>query len=279
MMRSDNRLRRTTRTGRLVPSRLLVFRTAALAFALAATGSTGCSLVHNFAESLRYSDVWNDAAGKFRYSAMSSKSWHRHKHQFCNEACLDDFCAGYRAGYEDVAGGTNGCTPAFPPREYWGWKYQSAEGQKKVASWFAGYPHGARAAEEEGVGNWSQIQMSSTMQSQYVTAGVFPNKGHAVYPITEPACCPSAGGPTPAGTAPGAPLPSPVAPEAVAPGLPVPGATWPGVPGNTMPGMMPGATVPGAVEIPNAGLIPGGAVQPPGVEAIPAIPGFVEPAR
>src|SRR5688500_6998272 len=138
MMRLDNRVRRTTRTGRPAPSRLLVFRAAALAVVLVASGSTGCSLVHNFSESLRYDDTWNDAAAQFRYRSMSSRNWHRHKHQYCNEACLDDFCAGYRQGYEDVAhGNSNGCTPNFPPREYWGWKYQSAEGQKKVASWFS----------------------------------------------------------------------------------------------------------------------------------------------
>jgi len=31
----------------------------------------------------------------------------------------------------------------------------------------AGYPHGARAAEEDGVSNWSQLQMSPALQSQY----------------------------------------------------------------------------------------------------------------
>lgn len=192
--------------------------------------------MHNFAESFRYSDVWNDAAAKFRTSSMSTKSWHRHKNRFCNEAYLDEFAAGYRQGYEDVARGSNGCTPNFPPREYWGWQYQSAEGQQKVASWFSGYPHGARAAEEEGVGNWSQIQMSSTLQSQYVTAGVLPNRGHAVYPITEAQ-----------GTAIGAPTPA--------------------------------AAVTGAAEVPNAGFVPNGAFQAPPPEAVPAVPGLIEPTR
>ncbi len=58
---------------------------------------------------------------------------------------------------EAVADGSDGCTPSFPPNTYWGWRYQSAEGQAKVAAWFSGYPHGARAAEEDGVGNWTQI--------------------------------------------------------------------------------------------------------------------------
>lgn len=217
MMRSDKTARTTTRKGRVLSSRAKVFQAAALAVALVASCSTGCSLVHNFSESFRYEDTWNDAAGKIRNRSMSTRSWHRHKHQFCNEACLNDFCSGYRQGYEDVASGSsNGCTPNFPPRDYWGWQYQSAEGQKKVSSWFAGYPHGARAAEEEGVGNWSQIQMSSTLQSQFVTAGVLPNQGHAVYPITEVNNAPR-GGPTPVG----APLGS-IAPPADVAGTPVP---------------------------------------------------------
>ncbi len=35
----------------------------------------------------------------------------------------------------EIADGGNGCTPAFPPRQYWGWKYQSAEAKPK-------WPHG-----------------------------------------------------------------------------------------------------------------------------------------
>lgn len=147
--------------------------------------STGCTVFDNIGNAFRYNTAWNDAATKMRHRSQSSKSWHNRKHQYCNEGCLDDFCAGYRQGFEDVAGGGTGCTPNFPPRDYWGWEHQSAEGQRKVSAWFAGYPHGARAAEEEGVGNWSQIQMSSGLQAQYVRTGVLPNQGHAVYPITD----------------------------------------------------------------------------------------------
>ena len=72
-----------------------------------------------------------------------------------------------RDGYEAVAGGKDGCTPALTPQQYWSWQYQNAEGQGKAAAWFAGYPHGARAAEEDGIGNWSQIQTSANIQSEY----------------------------------------------------------------------------------------------------------------
>ncbi|MFO1066212.1 MAG: hypothetical protein U0892_20325 [Pirellulales bacterium] len=143
-------------------------------------------MVSNVGNVFRYDDTWNDAVAGYRNHSYSAKSWHRHKHIYCNEPCLNDFCAGYRQAYEDVANGGNGCTPAFPPREYWGWQYQSAYGQKRVAAWFAGYPHGAKAAEEEGLGSWSQIQMSSGLQTEYVNAGVLPNRGGvAVYPIQD----------------------------------------------------------------------------------------------
>lgn len=177
---------------------------AACLLMLMVSSSTGCTLFDNIGDTFRYNSVWNDAATKMRHRSMSSKSWHARKNRHCNEACLDDFCAGFRQGYEDVAGGGTGCTPNFPPRDYWGWQHQSAEGQKKVSAWFSGYPEGARAAEEEGVGNWSQIQMSSNLQAQYVRTGVLPNRGIAVYPITEPSKSPAnmTGKPSPAEPAP-----------------------------------------------------------------------------
>jgi len=189
------------RAGRAKRSNRLVFQLASVAAVIMASSLTGCNAISNLHESFVYEQSWNESANKMRAKSMSSRSWHTHKNAFCKEAYLHDFAAGYRAGYEDVANGSNGCTPAFPPRHYWSWQYQSAEGQKKVAAWFSGYPHGARAAEEEGVGHWSQIQMSSTMQSQYVTAGVFPNQGHACYPITEGSQPAALGGPTPVGSA------------------------------------------------------------------------------
>jgi hypothetical protein len=82
-----------------------------------------------------------------------------------------------------VADGGDGCTPAFPPREYWGWKYQSHEGQARVAAWFSGFPHGARAAEEDGIGNWYQIQTSSNIQKQYSEHGLLPSEYNGIYPV------------------------------------------------------------------------------------------------
>lgn len=150
----------------------------------ASSVGVGCTSLSNLQESLRYNESWNDWVISQRNAAWSARAWHLRKHHFCREKYLDDFCAGFRAGYMDVASGSNGCTPAFPPQDYWGWKYQSAEGQGRVAAWFAGYPHGARAAEEDGVGHFSQIQMSSGIYNEYDQAGIVEAPTH-LYPMPE----------------------------------------------------------------------------------------------
>jgi hypothetical protein len=154
--------------------------------ALLALGTPGCSVMHNGYTALTSNGSWNDTVVVLRNRSFSAKAWHRRKHHFCNEKHSQDFCNGFRAGYEAVCGGSNGCTPAFPPSEYWSWQYQSAEGQAKTAAWFAGYPHGARAAEEEGTANWNQIQMSAGMQQQFQNAGILKHEG-TIYPIPAPA--------------------------------------------------------------------------------------------
>ncbi len=217
----------------------------AVLIATLTVSSTGCTVFDSVGNSFKYNSVWNDAATSMRHRSLSSKSWHKRKHLHCNESCLDDFCAGYRQAYEDVANGGTGCTPNFPPREYWGWQHQSAEGQKKVSAWFAGYPHGARAAEEDGVGNWSQIQMSSNLQAQYVRAGVLPNRGVAVYPITEPSKAPAAytGKPTPAESAqPPAAMGAHVTPVPMSTGYSSPQASMP------MPTNMPTTSLIGQMD-------------------------------
>lgn len=153
-----------------------------LAAAILLGSLTGCMTVHNGWEALQNNGAWSDTVLVLRNRSFSAKAWHRRKHHFCNQKHSSDFCAGFRAGYEDVAGGGGECTPAFPPQQYWGWEFQSAEGAQRTSAWFAGYPHGARAAEEDGVGNYAQMQMSSALQSQYQQQGAFQHQG-TVYPI------------------------------------------------------------------------------------------------
>lgn len=141
--------------------------------------------MHNGWEALTNNGGWNDTVVVLRNRSFSAKAWHRRKHNFCRERYINDFSAGFRAGYEDVASGGGECTPAFPPQEYWGWDFQSAEGQARTSAWFAGYPHGARAADEDGLGAWQQLPMSSNYQAQYQKSGMFTHQG-ALYPIPDP---------------------------------------------------------------------------------------------
>lgn len=154
--------------------------TASLIVVLAC--SSGCTLVHNASKLCNQNDSWNEAVLVMRNRAWATKAWHKRKQHFCNQSHINDFAAGFRKGYEDVANGSDGCTPATPPQSYWNWQFQSGEGQARTAAWFSGYPHGARAAEEDGVGNYSQMQLSTGLQSEYQQAGILP-KGANVYPI------------------------------------------------------------------------------------------------
>ena len=148
---------------------------------------TGCSAMTGLNNSWKYNGYWNTTMMGQRNRSGASKAWHCRKHHFCNEKYLKEFSAGFRAGYTEVADGGTGCSPAFPPREYWGWKYQSCEGQARVAAWFSGFPHGARAAEEEGVGTWTQIQTSANIQHQYANNGMLNQSAAGMYPIAQSA--------------------------------------------------------------------------------------------
>lgn len=212
-----------------------------LTLALAATSwaGVGCGSYQLAKNSYLYNSGWNDFVAGHRNSGMATKAWHRHKHAFCNEQCLDHFCEGFRAGYLAVAEGSDGCTPPFPPREYWGWEYQNAEGQRQVSSWFSGYPHGVRAAEMDGIGNFAQIQTSYTINNNMSRAGLLgPNQRPGMYPMpatispTEayasehPEMCAAPCSPPPGQSVltPPAPIaPGDVGPHGVYPVLPAPG--------------------------------------------------------
>lgn len=139
-------------------------------------GLSGCAIYQGVSNHIAYSDTCDDFVLSWRNSAWASQAWHVHKNQFVGQHYLRAFGDGYRAGYIDVASGSGGCTPALPPRKYWSWKYQTPEGQAKVAAWFAGYPHGAKAAEEAMAGHFSQIQTSETIKAEYRLGHVPPYK-------------------------------------------------------------------------------------------------------
>lgn len=156
---------------------------ACVMIASALASSTGCTAWTGAQHSWQYNRYWNDGMMAYRQKCMATSAWHSHKHCYANQKYLKDFARGFKAGYMDVASGRDGCTPAFAPREYWGWKYQSREGQARVAAWFSGYPYGAMAAEKEGIGNWTQIQTSRGIQNEYVEHGRMPSELNGIYPV------------------------------------------------------------------------------------------------
>jgi hypothetical protein len=129
--------------------------------------NTGCSLAGSLRSYLTYNDSQNDFVMGFRNSVWARQAWAEQGDCFEGQPQLGSFRAGFRAGYASVAAGGNGCPPAVPPRQYWTWKYQTPEGQAKIAAWFSGFPHGARAAEEDQAGEYQNIPVSYAIEHQY----------------------------------------------------------------------------------------------------------------
>ncbi len=154
-------------------SRLAWFLSGCLASVTLASGS-GCSTLQGLGNTLKQEDCIDELLISHRNRAWAARAWYREEPQHCHRQHIADFRNGFEAGYIGVAEGGDGCTPAIAPSGYWGWKYQSAEGQGKVAAWFAGYPLGAAAAEQDGLGNWSQIQ---TNFPQRVTMPAYQGQG------------------------------------------------------------------------------------------------------
>lgn len=138
-------------------------RRRGLAFALSivcSMGLCGCSTSASL-RSITSSGTWNDTVEMLRNRSFSAKAYYRRQHHYSNFGYPRDFKAGFRAGYEAIADGKPGCPPAFPPKEYWSWEFQSAEGQARTRAWFEGYPYGVQAAREDGVNQWSSLVSSS----------------------------------------------------------------------------------------------------------------------
>lgn len=130
-------------------------------------GASGCTALQGVRDVVQYNDMCDDFVIGWRNYVWANQAWHSAKPSYAGQPYSKDFGEGFRSGYREVAAGGNGCPPPLPPRKYWSWKYQSPEGQAKVAAWFAGYPHGAATAEQECAGNWRQIQVSHVIEQQY----------------------------------------------------------------------------------------------------------------
>ncbi|QDV44219.1 hypothetical protein Enr13x_40810 [Stieleria neptunia] len=152
-----DRVARPTRR-RTARRRLRSFVIAGTA-ALMLTGASGCSLVSNAYRQVRKAEYLDEFMLAHRNKVFATKAWLREKHCHKNRPHLNEFKAGFLEGYADVANGSDGCIPRVAPSQYWGWKYQSPGGQAAIDAWFAGYPLGVKAAEQDGVGYWGRAPM------------------------------------------------------------------------------------------------------------------------
>lgn len=73
----------------------------------------------------------------------------------------EHFRKGFVEGYCNVCNGGDGYIPAMPPRDYWGYEYQSSDGAQCVSAWFEGYPEGVAAARKTNAGKNADMYISS----------------------------------------------------------------------------------------------------------------------
>lgn len=138
---------------------------ASLAAGFLTTGLTGCTIMGGLQSKLTNSECIDDFMVSHRNKVMATKAWLRTEKCFKNHSRLKDLRAGFIEGYMDVANGGSGCTPTVVSSDYWGWKYQSGDGQAAVNAWFEGYPLGVKAAEEDGIGFYNQIRIQTPPQA------------------------------------------------------------------------------------------------------------------
>lgn len=72
----------------------------------------------------------------------------------------DHFRRGFVEGYCNICEGGDGYVPAMPPRDYWGYEFQSEQGSQCVGAWFEGYPAGVAAARKARAGKHSDLYIS-----------------------------------------------------------------------------------------------------------------------
>ncbi len=88
--------------------------------------SAGCRYTGRAIDAINKSECLDEFMIGYRNRAMAEKAWQCHKHLFRNQRYHREFKAGFIAGYLDVANGGAGCCPCIAPREFLGWRYQSA---------------------------------------------------------------------------------------------------------------------------------------------------------
>lgn len=100
----------------------------------------------------KYSRFCDETTAKCR-AYLASRSALSDMESECGVSC--DFRRGFEQAFRDVALGSDGRVPAFPPAPYWKDGARSPEGHARAQEWFAGYATGAEiAVARRGVSNY-----------------------------------------------------------------------------------------------------------------------------
>ncbi|MCI0464486.1 MAG: hypothetical protein L0Z62_46740 [Gemmataceae bacterium] len=133
-------------------------RRAVLVTVAACVLCSGCSLASTAAHNvLRLpAQALEDFSESVRNRKLSDSAWNAVL--AAGGTYSQDHAAGFRDGFTDYlrAGGTGGA-PTLPPRRYWKVRYQTPQGARAVADWFAGFRHGAAMAMASGYRQWVTI--------------------------------------------------------------------------------------------------------------------------
>lgn len=95
-------------------------------------------------------DVTDEHMLKWKCCHEAKMAWLRCRELYAEVCYPYDFGTGFRAGYESVCMGGNGCVPAMPPRHYWSTCYHNTDGKCQVMAWYDGFHHGVLAAQCDG---------------------------------------------------------------------------------------------------------------------------------
>lgn len=135
----------------------------------------GCTALKGLNNTLAYNSTSDSFITGWRDNVWAKRAYNVRAARLPVGQFEGSFREGFISGYRGVAQGGNGCPPALPPRKFWSWKYQSGEGQCKVQAWYQGYSYGATAADEDGLGNFREIQVSGPMEEALKAHGLGQN--------------------------------------------------------------------------------------------------------
>jgi hypothetical protein len=140
---------------------------AGLALATLALLANGCTTTYN--NNNWFNHCNDECCVDTLFTAWRDHVWAKRAYHRCYPVCEhlhpSHFRRGFIAGYSAVCAGEDPYLPAVAPEDYWGYSYQSAEGNQMVGAWFEGYPEGVRAAQEDGTGAFRDVRISSSLDA------------------------------------------------------------------------------------------------------------------